>query len=69
MKAALTVWEGRVSPVFDVSREALVLTIEDGAVGARSRESIETPTAANKIDRLAQQRSPPGSAGGAPLLG
>jgi predicted Fe-Mo cluster-binding NifX family protein len=54
MKAALTVWEGRVSPVFDVSREALVLTIEDGAVGARSRQSIDTPTAANKIDRLVE---------------
>jgi predicted Fe-Mo cluster-binding NifX family protein len=54
MKAALTVWEGRVSPVFDVSREVLVLTIEDGAVGARSRESINTPTAAAKIDRLVE---------------
>jgi predicted Fe-Mo cluster-binding NifX family protein len=52
MKAALTVWEGRVSPVFDVSREVLVLTIEAGAVGARSHESIDTPTAAKKIDRL-----------------
>jgi predicted Fe-Mo cluster-binding NifX family protein len=52
MKAALTVWEGRVSPVFDVSREVLVLTIEDGAVGTRSHESIETPTAAKKIERL-----------------
>jgi predicted Fe-Mo cluster-binding NifX family protein len=54
MKAALTVWEGRVSPVFDVSREALVLTIENGDVGARSRESIATPTAASKIDRLVE---------------
>jgi len=54
MKAALTVWEGRVSPVFDVSREALVLTIEKGDVGARSHESIATPTAANKIDRLVE---------------
>jgi predicted Fe-Mo cluster-binding NifX family protein len=54
MKAALTVWEGRVSPVFDVSREALVLTIENGAVGARSHESIDTPSAANKIDRLVE---------------
>ena len=45
MKAALTVWDGRISPVFDVSREALVLTIENGAVVARCRENIETPTA------------------------
>jgi predicted Fe-Mo cluster-binding NifX family protein len=54
MKAALTVWQGRVSPVFDVSREVLVLTIEDGAVGPRSTESIDTPTAAKKIDRLVE---------------
>ena len=52
MKAALTVWDGRMSPVFDVSREALILTIVNGAVVARSIESIETPTATLKIDRL-----------------
>ncbi len=54
MKAALTVWDGRMSPVFDVSREALVLTIEDGAVVTRREERIETPTAALKLDRLAE---------------
>ena len=54
MKAALTVWDGRISPVFDVSREALVLTIEAGAVVARRRESIVAPTAALKLDRLAE---------------
>jgi predicted Fe-Mo cluster-binding NifX family protein len=54
MKAALTVWNGRMSPVFDVSREVLVLTIEAGTVVARSRESIETTTAALKLDRLVE---------------
>ena len=52
MKAALTVWDGRMSPVFDVSREALILTIENEAVAARSIENIETSTAALKLDRL-----------------
>jgi predicted Fe-Mo cluster-binding NifX family protein len=52
MKAALTVWAGRVSPVFDVSRHAVIFTIEDGAVAARCSESIEAPTAALKIERL-----------------
>jgi len=52
MKAALTVWNGRVSPLFDVSREAVILTIENGAVAARRRESIDAPTAALKIDRV-----------------
>ena len=52
MKAALTVWDGRVSPVFDVSREAVILTIDHGAVAARCSRNIETPTAALKVDRL-----------------
>lgn len=52
MKAALTVWEGRMAPVFDVSREALILVVEDGAVGSRSIKNIETPTAALKLERL-----------------
>jgi len=52
MKAALTVWDGRVSPVFDVSREAVILTIENGAVAARCSKNIDTPTATLKIDWL-----------------
>ncbi|NMB77261.1 MAG: hypothetical protein GYA21_19300 [Myxococcales bacterium] len=54
MKAALTVWDGRMAPVFDVSREALVLTIEDGAITSRSIESIETPMAQLKLERLTE---------------
>jgi len=41
--AAVTVWDGRISPVFDVSREALVLTVENGTVVKRCHESIEGP--------------------------
>jgi len=52
MKAALTVWNGRVSPVFDVSREAVVLRIEDGSVAALWRESLDTPNASLKVDRV-----------------
>ena len=52
MKAAVTVWDGRVSPVFDVSREAVVLTTENGVVTARCRQSIALPTASLRIDRL-----------------
>ena len=54
MKAAFTVWDGRMSPVFDVSREALILTIENGVVVARSTEGIKTPTATLKLDRLTE---------------
>jgi predicted Fe-Mo cluster-binding NifX family protein len=52
MKAALTVWDGRISPVFDVSREALIVTIADGLEVARRTESIDAPTGPLRIDRL-----------------
>jgi predicted Fe-Mo cluster-binding NifX family protein len=54
MIVALTHWNGRVSPVLDVSREAWILTIESGTVTGRSNESIETPTTALKIERLTE---------------
>lgn len=52
MKVALTIWEGRISPVFDVCREALVLTIEGGAIRARSRETVDAASDAEKIRRI-----------------
>lgn len=52
MKVALTTWDGRISPVFDVSREAVILTLEGRAVAARQREVIEAPTTALKLERL-----------------
>jgi predicted Fe-Mo cluster-binding NifX family protein len=52
MKAALSIWEGRISPVFDVSRQALILTIENGVVTCRQSENIEAHTPAAKIERL-----------------
>ncbi len=54
MKVAFAIWDGRMAPVFDVSREALVLTIRDGAVLSRATESIETPMAARKVQRLTE---------------
>ncbi len=41
MRVAITVWDGRVSPVFDVCREAIVLDIIDGQVVSTSRHVIE----------------------------
>jgi len=52
MKAAISVWEGRISPVFDVSRQALVLTIENGVATSRASENIEADTPAAKVARL-----------------
>jgi predicted Fe-Mo cluster-binding NifX family protein len=52
MKAGLTIWEGRISPVFDVSRQALILTIDNGVVSSRNSESIEAHAPTAKIERL-----------------
>ena len=52
MKVGLSVWEGRISPVFDVSREVLLLTIENGVALSRRNENIEAGTPAAKIERL-----------------
>lgn len=52
MKVALTIWDGRISPVFDVCREALVLSIENGAIAATSREIVEASDDAAKVRRL-----------------
>lgn len=40
MKVALTVWEGRVSPVFDVCREALILDVADSRVEACTNQPL-----------------------------
>ncbi len=54
MRAAVTVWDGRISPLFDVSREAVILTIENAAVVARTTASVETPHPALKVARLTE---------------
>jgi predicted Fe-Mo cluster-binding NifX family protein len=52
MKAAFTVWDKRIAPVCDVSRQALVLTVEGGVAVARATEEIEAPTPSQKVERL-----------------
>ncbi len=52
MKAAFSVWDKRISPVFDVSKNFLVLEIEEGAVSATSEVSIIEDVPVRKISRL-----------------
>ena len=52
MRVALTVWEGRVSPVFDVCREALVLDIENRQVAASSKQPLSCAAPSNKTQLL-----------------
>ncbi len=41
MFVALTVWNGRISPVCDVARQLLILDVEDGQVTARREEQLD----------------------------
>jgi predicted Fe-Mo cluster-binding NifX family protein len=36
MKIAITIWEDRISPVFDASRRLLIVDIENSRIGERS---------------------------------
>lgn len=40
MRVALPIWDGRVSPVFDVAQELLVADVKDHAVGAQATHVI-----------------------------
>ncbi len=40
MLVALTVWNGRISPVFDVARHVLLVDVEDGKIVSRREEAL-----------------------------
>jgi predicted Fe-Mo cluster-binding NifX family protein len=52
MRVALTVWEGRISPVFDTARSLLIVDIEDGRPVARHDEQLSAHTAHETMTRL-----------------
>lgn len=52
MRVAVTVWEGRVSPVFDVCREALILTITDKTVVSTTTVAMDADNPNHKISQL-----------------
>jgi len=54
MRVALAVWEGRISPVFDVSRELLILSVENGTVARKHRETIAGENPVHRASRLAE---------------
>jgi predicted Fe-Mo cluster-binding NifX family protein len=53
VKVALTIWNGRISPVFDVCQEALVVEIESGAAVSSSMHGLEGGTDLDRVGRLA----------------
>ncbi len=54
MKVALAVWNGRISPVFDVSRHILVLDIEKGAVAGKIEEACVDNNPAHRAYKMAE---------------
>ena len=51
-KVALTVWDGRVSPVFDAFREALLLDVAHGQVISTERKPVVNDDPLLKIRQL-----------------
>ncbi len=54
MKVALSVWKGRISPVFDVSRRILVLDIHHGVVTGRREEALLENDPVRKAGQLSE---------------
>jgi predicted Fe-Mo cluster-binding NifX family protein len=55
MKVARTVWEGRISPLFDAARELLGADIEDRGVINRRHEPIRPQSTMRVVESLAEQ--------------
>ncbi len=53
VRVALTTWNGRISPVLDVARQALVAEVEDGRVVGRSEEPLPGTEPSAQAARLA----------------
>lgn len=52
MKAAITVWNNRISPVFDVARNLVVLEIENNSIKQRSLEVFPSDQPEKKAIRM-----------------
>lgn len=53
MLVALTVWEGRISPLFDATRTLLIAQVEGGRATSRRLEPFDCESAAARAARLA----------------
>ncbi|OQX22170.1 MAG: hypothetical protein BWK80_31140 [Desulfobacteraceae bacterium IS3] len=54
MRVALAVWEGRISPVFDVSRQILILSVENGTIAEKHHETFANNDPIYRASRLAE---------------
>ncbi|MGI6393403.1 MAG: hypothetical protein ACOX2F_01500 [bacterium] len=56
MKVLVTVWNGRISPVFDVAREGLLLDVENGEVISKKSVLIDFGTCMDKVNFILRER-------------
>jgi predicted Fe-Mo cluster-binding NifX family protein len=54
MRVAVAVWEGRISPLFDVSRQVMLLDVENGKIINRAEARFDRNDPVAKADRLAE---------------
>ncbi len=54
MKVSIPTWAGRVSPVFDVAKQLLVVTIEEGHESSREQAAIEETQMPARVKRITQ---------------
>lgn len=54
MKIAMPVWEGRISPLFDVARQLLIVDVEEGREMSRLEISLEEGWPPNRVSQLAE---------------
>jgi len=54
MKIALTVWQNRVSPVFDTARRVVLTELAEGVWASKTEESLPEGPAALRVTKLKQ---------------
>jgi predicted Fe-Mo cluster-binding NifX family protein len=54
MRIAIPVWQGRISPVFDVAGQLLLVELADGREVARQEQMVDETTANERARRLAE---------------
>jgi predicted Fe-Mo cluster-binding NifX family protein len=54
MKIAIPIWQGRISPVFDVAGQLLLVDVADGREVAREERGIPESAPEDRVARLAE---------------
>ncbi len=57
MKAAVTIWNGRIAPVFDVAGRALLVDLDGHAVLSETEVALPAAEAMEKVAFLADQQT------------